>query len=558
MRRFLRFVPPLLLFVIGLAAGAWFSAERRASSSPTRLASHLKEAAEASSAPISETPSRFASREKMLTKVMSAVVEEEPLLRAHRLHEIFAQLTLPELRELFEHAMQMEDRGRREVVLSAVLQRWAALDPAGATAMARPYFDRARRMGRYSAWKSGEWAVTSAWVDAMPEAALAEADVLGRFMGTWELDRKVRASLADGDSARQLELLGRLPDSSMRQELCIGAIDLLARTDPAAAEAHLDLISDRGKRNGLRAEILNKLAKTDPAAALARLAELGPQLIAGYYGTQIVDAVLVDAGKQDPTSAFAVLDKLPAGLRSHATGALLIGWACKDPVAVLDWATANGMELANVQAAATFGSIPSNGRSTLLSTLWSADHAKVLDWVSSQPPSPNRDDMLRERMAFLPRAEKFTLYEMMSPESQLEQVGNLIYALNREDPKSADAWVASLSAGPVRSAAVQSLIATQINKNQDRMDTIANGWSAGPDREAALAGVVNQLASTDPQRALSFAQQMTDSANREVALERLAWKWLRRDPSEARGWIDRTTDLSADQKRVLIRQFEEE
>ncbi len=494
----------------------------------------------------------------MLTRVMSAVVEEEPLLRAHRLHEIFAQLTLPELHELMEHSLQMEDRGRRDAVLSAVLQRWAALDPAGATAMARPYFDRARKMGRYSAWRSGDGAVTAAWVNAIPEAALAEANILGRFFGTWELDRKVRASLADGDPARQLDRFARLPDSSIREELCIGAIDLLARTDPAAAEAHLDLISDLGKRNGLRAEILHKLAKTDPAAALARLAQLGPQLTPGYNGTQIVDAVLVDAAKQDPTSAFAILDNLPEGLRSRATGAVLIGWACKDPVAALDWATANGLDLANVQVAAVFGSRPTNGRSTLLNTVWGADHAKVFDWVSAQPPSPSRDDMLQERMALAPRDEKFTLYGMMTPESQVEQVGTVVYALNREDPKSAEAWVTNLPPGPARSAAVQSLIAAQAYKNPDRLEAIAEGWMAGPDRQAALASMATQLTSTDPQRALFFAQQITDSANREVAMEKLASVWLRRNPSEARGWIDRTTDLSADQKRVLIRQFQEE
>jgi hypothetical protein len=558
MRRCLRFIPSLLLFVIGLAVGALLSIERRAASFAVGIDRRIKEAEEATPLPMSEAQSRFATREDMLITVMSAVVEEEPLLRAHRLHEIFAHLTLPELRELFERALQVEDRERRGAILSAVLKRWAALDPAGATAAARPYLDRSRKMGFYSAWNSVEAAVSEAWAAAMPEAALAEASASRQSSWMWRIGWRALESLAGGDPVGQLEAIGKLPDTQFRRNLYSNVIRILSDTDPAAAAAHLDLVSDRWQRNQMQADILGKLAKADPAAAIARLAELGPQLTAGTDGIRIVGAVLRDAAKRDPDAAMAVVEKLPEELRSRAVGSVLVGWAGKDPLAALNWATSNGLDVANVRSATYFGPNGAAGWNTLLMAAFETDHAKAFEWLRAQPPSPGRDDLLRDGMWRGATDEKFTLYGMMSPEKQADQVGFLVSAVNRDDPKRAEAWVAGLPPGPSRSAAVQSLVAAQLYKNPGRIDSITEDWAAGPDRQAALAGMASQLRSTDPQRGLSFARQVTDSLSREVAMEGLAWSWLRQDPREARGWINTTSDLSAEQKRVLICQFEEE
>ena len=88
MRRLARFILPLLVFVAGLAAGAWITIGRRAADFSAGVDRRLAESAVATPGPAAPATRAFPTDEEMLTAIMSAVVEEEPLLRAHRLHDL--------------------------------------------------------------------------------------------------------------------------------------------------------------------------------------------------------------------------------------------------------------------------------------------------------------------------------------------------------------------------------------------------------------------------------------------------------------------------------------
>ena len=242
MRRFLHLAALLVVFCGGLAAGAWFSIGRRAAVFAAGVEQRLAENSAATPAPALAAKPAFPSDEEMLTAIMSAVAEEEPLLRAHRLHDLLGRLNSAELAALFAHTMRVEDRDRRDAVLAALLRRWAATDPAAAAAAVRPYRDRFRALP-VPDWRSPDASVAQAWAQALPDSALAEA--LATPDAAWAQSTAWAAihALAEGDPARQLATLARLPASRLRAEMCERALEALADKDSAAAEAALDLLS---------------------------------------------------------------------------------------------------------------------------------------------------------------------------------------------------------------------------------------------------------------------------------------------------------------------------
>jgi hypothetical protein len=187
-----------------------------------------------------------------------------------------------------------------------------------------------------------------------------------------------------------------------------------------------------------------------------------------------------------------------------------------------------------------------------------SDRAKTLDWLRAQPASPARDAMFRDAMWSFDGAEKNAeIYAELTPEGRAGAAWRMIESLYKEGADRAQAWVNDLPAGDARSAAVEKLVARQIQDAPEQWATLPDAWSAGPDRDAALDGIVHSLSNSDPRRALDFARRIADPATREIALEDIARSWLNRDKQTARAWIASAAELSAEQKRVIFRQFDE-
>jgi hypothetical protein len=71
-------------------------------------------------------------------------------------------------------------------------------------------------------------------------------------------------------------------------------------------------------------------------------------------------------------------------------------------------------------------------------------------------------------------------------------------------------------------------------------------------------GLHSDFLALTPSHALQFARQVNDPATRESAFEKVAQNWLDRDKSAARAWIASAPELSAEQKRVVLRQAGEQ
>ena len=108
----------------------------------------------------------------------------------------------------------------------------------------------------------------------------------------------------------------------------------------------------------------------------------------------------------------------------------------------------------------------------------------------------------------------------------------------------------------MRQAAIQALIDHQASSAPEGIDTLADAWPAGADRDAALKGMGWSVMHNEPRRALDFVRRVGDSAAREYLLESAAGSWLRKDEAAARAWVASAPELSAEQKRVLLRQHD--
>ena len=261
-------------------------------------------------------------------------------------------------------------------------------------------------------------------------------------------------SLAEGDPARQLDALARMPASRLRDRCVENAIKALAEKDSAAAEARLDLFTEPRRRARLQAEILGKLAERDPSAALARLAELAPDLTAGVASTQLVTHVLRGAGKKDPDAALAAVDGLPEELRTPALGAALTGWAEQHPADALAWGAANGVELSEAKGPMDFGDYGGASWQSLLSIAFQSDRAKTFAWLRSQPASLERDEMLRAGIWSGTKEEKLQIYAELTPQGQVEAVRAMLGGY-RSDATEFEPWVKAQPAGAARQAAIQ-------------------------------------------------------------------------------------------------------
>ena len=555
MRRLLRIVLPLAVFGLGLGAGAWFSIGRRAAVFAAGVEQRLVESSAATPAPALAAKPAFPSEEEMLTALMSAVADEEPLRRAHRLHDLLGRLNSAELAALFAHTVRVDDRDRRAAVLGALLRRWATTDPAAAAAAVQPYRDRFRALARAD-WRSLDTAVAQAWAQAAPDAALAEALAAPQAAWAQQTGWAALDALAEGNPARQLAVLARLPANRLRSDLSERVILSLAEKDSAAAEAALGLLSDPRQRAKMQAEILGKLAERDPAAGLARLDALAPDLKAGSNGARVVTRILRAAAKQDAAAALAAVGGLPEDLQTTALGAALVGWAGEHPADALGWAAAHGVDVADAKAIEFFGD-DGNGWNSLLSAAFNSDRAQTLAWLRTQPASPERDAMLREGIWGGTAEEKFRLYADLTPAGRADAAGEMVRSFFQNGTGDVEAWVKAQPPGAARKEAIWSLAYSQAGNAPEKIDALIEAWPAGLDRDAAMSGIVWTLAQNDPRRALEYARRVQNAAIRETAFESVAQSWRYHDEPAARAWIGSAPELSAEQKRVLLRQFDE-
>jgi hypothetical protein len=284
---------------------------------------------------------------------------------------------------------------------------------------------------------------------------------------------------------------------------------------------------------------------------------LAPDLTAGTDGIRLVTTVLLGAARKDPAAALSAISELPQELQSHALGSALVGWAGEHPTDALTWAAANGVDLSEAKALSFHGDYGGVGSYSLFSAALNSDRAKTLDWLRAQPRSPERDSMLRDGTFNGTFEERLQVYAELTPKGQADAAWYLVQSSFRTNESSIEPWVKAHPPGAARKAAIQALVALQVGNSPERIDALADDWPAGADRDAALRGIASSLSSNDPRRALDFARRVNAPEARESTFASIAQNWLYRDEPAARAWIIGAPEIPAEEKRVLLRQYDE-
>jgi hypothetical protein len=536
---------------IGLFLGSWLT-NKNPNSSPIQDGIAPQETSFTRGSD-SSTNASLRKTDETLAALFGASMQEEGFRRSYELNTVLRKLTPEEFRACFEKIASMEDRGLREAILVPLIVRWMAVDPATAKEALQPYRDKAKK-GQYR-WRSIEDAVNQAWAKAFPRATLDEAMADPNSRWAQHAARLALPTLGDGDPAAQLETLSKLPPSRLKDTLTAEAIQSLAEKDFEGAHAQLSLIANARQRSRLEKDILGKLAARDAPAAIKKVVELSTALGDGITARQLIATVLQPAAKADPKAALASLDQLPEELRSPARGSVLVGWANEHPMDALNWAVENGI---NVKQTISI-SPDSNGGAwqSLMSVALFKDREKTLSWIRALPASEERDGFLRDALWSDSWENRIAIFNEIRPEAQKDAIGPLLRGFGETGVKTAEDWVQAMQPGATRTEAIKVLTAFQVDNKGEKADSLAEAWPAGNERDSALKGIVSSIGFKDPQRGMNFAMRIQDPQLRFDSLLMVAENWLSKDERAASAWISNSNEFTADEKRVILRRFNE-
>ena len=539
----------------GFICGSWLGIERGADHFSDAVHRGLLEPA--SIAKHADNPASAGTQtdDELISAMMSALGEEEPLLRDHRLQMLIGSLNSADLEVLFNRALKIDDRERREGILLPLLLRWEELDPIAAENTMRPILERLRS-GKGTRWGSKDYAAIDAWARARPDLALAMAMTAPNSSWSKWLGPIGLAFTAGGDANKQLEILRRMDPNPLKARLSEQVLGSLGAKDYATAEANLDLITDPKDRARVQCDMLSSLAQRDPAAALARVTELAPELGSEMRGIRLVSAVMSRAAAKDPEATLKAVDSLPEELRTPALGAALVGWVDKNPKDALDWIGRNGVDPAEMKRVnlSDFGGVSWN---TPLMAAFDHNREQTMAWLREQPPSGERDAMLATGLWGGSFDQRLEIFAELTPEARLKNIPGLFTRARGIDAAAAESWAQALPQGPARIAAVEGLVSSQLENDPGRAEELISKYSEGPERDAAMIGGVSALQTTEQEKAVELAAGIGDPTLRETAYVRVARSWLRWDKTSALAWLSSTQALDPDLKRVLIQQADE-
>lgn len=480
----------VLATAAGIFAAGWWTGQtfRPASSHSSVHAPKAATPAATETAAYHETPadtlSRFASDDRSVSRLV--------------LRDRLATASPAEIPALLDLVAKLPHRLDRERCRAQLLARWVAADPTAARAWseARPILSERRAALRDLLTSLGK---------VSPEQAAAwisSADVGG--LGQYEALRTITAGW-------------------------------LAR-DPAGAEAWVAQISDPDLRGSALDGFISALAEENPSAALDKaLAMISRRHDQSALGIAARAMVL-----RDPTSAAAVLDRIPAGEGRN--------WAA---IQVVDALSASDPKLA-AEFALTLPA--GQSRAAALSNALKAmavDPDTAFSWLQAElPAGAERDQAIRnvvESIAEGAPADALRRLDLLPPDFRAETTKSLIRRWAENDLASASVWVNQLPPGPERDAATESLIHARFqNDPVGAFTEFERELSALPPARLAglLAGgsmIVSEFGSsgdfTSADQVLGLIQLLPSDETRKQFLASTLWRLTWRSPETAAGLV---------------------
>jgi hypothetical protein len=499
---------------------------------------------------------------------------------------LIGQLELPECaaaRSFFGNL----SRNDREILLDALANRWAQLDPVNA-------FDNAQATRRENDWSNRiGFAAGAVLAERDPEAALerittARNNDLREKAAEWVLP-----AMARSQGLRAAEYLSANNKLNRFEHIYRSVAHELGRSSPLDAIEWAKSLSSKSLRDQSLASAWQGWAETDPVAVVAAMQnDHQPKQLDAIVGTiahvwsrSDLTATLAwieslrDGGMQNAAYASLWLD--PAQL-SHDTARNLLSNLTSDRVRD-DFAQKIGQQLAleNIPDALAWAeNLPDDkGRSpALISVLqqWTAnDPLAASQYVTSQPESKERSQNLAHVVNLWSQSDPDAAYafvQTLAPgHARDTALGSVIEIMSQQEPAKALEMFRSVQDSEVVGRLSERLIGSLIKSDPTAALQLASqippesqpktyyalirGWafdqprqagewlnslSPGVARDSAIKAYVSVIDGMDAALATQWAVNIQEPTERAETTLGAFSRWAQNDKAAARVWLDQS------------------
>lgn len=468
--------------------------------------------------------------EDEFTHLVSALREGETLKGRVDLYRALSDVRVAEIPGLMKRAQQLPLKLRKELV-AALFEHWVQVDRSVAEAWIR---EEARAYGCYAAWAR-----------ASPQEALNHCLNSPWMSAFWSVVPVALDGLAGKDPRAQLEILAKFPASSRRSAIISNNFESWAQSDPKSALEWAANLPDDKLRSDLEKRGVTGLAKVDPGAAASRMQTMIPDLPTGMVGNGFVSEFTRGLAEKDLTIAREFVEGLPAEFQFYPMVAVGTAWAKTDPIAALDWAQANGIDVAQM-----FRTEMGLSSLTILGEAMSSQTKQTIDWLQSLPEGNQRDAWLQNalfqnRVSVKKDAETMRqIFDGMSPDRQQRLASGFGKELAATGAlPDLQTWASWIPDESVRARAIGGAIAGTFDSAPARAEAMLADLPAGPIRDQALAALTQTQTFSTPSAAAGRALNIQDQTLRYDTLDRFMNAWMNRDRQTAEAWLDAQTDL---------------
>jgi len=423
-------------------------------------------------------------------------------------------------------------------ITDPVSRRLATIAVAGALAVKNPddwveMVNKDHSLGSFTSIRS----ITSEWANDDPVAAAGRLENLPASMrkGAAGSIAKIWGSK---DAPAALAWASSLKSPAERTEALGAVVGGMSAKDPEAAMAAMATLPPAARKAGLKS-VFTTLADTDFKGAVARASALTDPADQHTALESLVTST--ERYSSDPTSLLSLLPLLPEGkLRDNALesmGTSLVQYSKEDSEALMAGCSDADREKINSQLQMYLG--------------W-YDPERALGLYDSQSPDQNSNYSFRQIISKIASSDPEKAFQLAlsrkAPGEQEQGMRSAFSQLAASDPVAAQAHLAELPPGPVRTAAVVALSASWADADPAAAKAWANGL-AGEEKQMAITAITPAIAQTDPKGAAAMLLPLAAAADAETqnetlnsAVQKVCGAWSAQDPAATSSWISSLPD----------------
>ena len=261
------------------------------------------------------------------------------------------------------------------------------------------------------------------------------------------------------------------------------------------------------------------------------------------FGNGFISEFTRGLAAKDPAAAREFAESLPAEFQTFPMIAAGCAWAKKEPVASLEWAYANGINVTqNLQTEFGFSAF------SILREALSAEPKQTVDWLLALPPSKDRDSWLQKALFQDPLRKDAELARRIFDNLPAEQQPRLASGFGRQIAASGQlpdlqTWATWFPDEAIRARAIGGAMAGAFDKNPSRVETMLSELPVGAIRDQALAALTLGQSYSAPNTAATRAMEIGDATVRYDALDRLMNQWMSNDRQTAKDWLNSQTKI---------------